>query len=51
VHDQPVVSTTASTVDRRSDWLARGLVSLGLNAGDCVVVLCCEKHLTDRVVG
>jgi hypothetical protein len=26
-------------------------MALGLSAGDCVVVLCCDKHLTDRVVG
>jgi hypothetical protein len=41
----------ASMVDRRSDRLARRLYSLGLNTGDRLVVLCCEKHPTDGVVG
>jgi len=37
--------------ERRSNRLARGLVSLGVLPGDLVVVLCCETHREDRAVG
>jgi non-ribosomal peptide synthetase component F len=49
--DGTAPATTAAIVDRRSDRLARGLLSLGLTTGDRVVVLCCENHKTDRAVG
>jgi hypothetical protein len=45
------VATAASVVDRRSDRLARGLLSLGFCPDDCVVVLCCDRHQADRAVG
>jgi len=45
------VATAASMIDRRSDRLSRGLRSLGLRPGDCVVVLCCDEHRADRAVG
>ena len=45
------VATAASSIDRRSDRLARGLRSLGLCPGDRVVVLCCDEHQADRAVG
>ncbi len=46
----PAAPTMGLIVDRRADRLARGLLSLGLTTGDCVVVLCCDKHQTDRAV-
>jgi non-ribosomal peptide synthetase component F len=42
---------TYGGLDRRSNRLARGLVSLGVLPGDVVVVLCCDRHRGDRVVG
>jgi non-ribosomal peptide synthetase component F len=42
---------TFGGLDRRSNRLARGLVSLGVLPGDVVVVLCCDRHRGDRVVG
>ena len=49
--DHSVAQTTAATVECRSEWLWRGLRSLGLTAGDRVVVLCCDDHDLDRMVG
>ena len=43
--------TEARTLDRRSNRLGRALVELGIGAGDRVVVLCCDRHLPDRMVG
>jgi hypothetical protein len=51
VGEHPAVPTMAAMVDRRSDRLARGLTSLGITTGACVVLLCCENHRTDRTVG
>jgi non-ribosomal peptide synthetase component F len=42
---------TDGGLERRSNRLARGLVSLGVLPGDVVVVLCCDRHRGDRVVG
>lgn len=42
---------TYGGLDRRSNRLARGLVSLGVLPGDVVAVLCCDRHRGDRVVG
>jgi non-ribosomal peptide synthetase component F len=42
---------THRALERRSNRLARGLVSLGVSPGDVVVVLCCDRHRHDRLVG
>jgi non-ribosomal peptide synthetase component F len=43
--------TAARALDRRSNRLGRALVELGVRPGDRVGVLCCDRHLVDRMVG
>lgn len=43
--------TAARALDRRSNRLGRGLVELGVRPGDRVAVICCDRHLVDRMVG
>jgi non-ribosomal peptide synthetase component F len=38
-------------VDRRSNRLGRALLSLGVQPGDHIAVVCCDRHLADRLVG
>ena len=45
-----VPSSAAVRTDRRSNRLARGLVSLGVGPGDRVAVLCCDDHCGDRMI-
>ena len=42
---------TYGGLDRRSNRLARGLVDLGITAGDTVTIVCCDAHAPDLLVG
>ena len=43
--------TAVRALDRRSNRLGRALAELGVQPGDTVVLLCCDEHLPDRMVG